>query len=136
MYLLDTNILSELVKKRPHPYLLRRLSSQPTQNLYTSTICIMELRYGSALRDDFKIFWEKLVDRIVSQIQIILVGLKEGLLAGDLLASLRKKGQVIGIEDILIAASALSRDFTLVSANVRHFSKVEELVCENWLTLS
>ena len=104
MYLLDTNILSELVKKRPNPYLLSRLSSQPTQNLYTSTICIMELRYGSALRDDFKIFWEELVDRIVSQIQVVPVGLKEGLLAGDLLASLRKKGQVIGLEDVLIAA--------------------------------
>ena len=133
MYLLDTNILSELLKKYPNPYLLSRLSSQPAQNLYTSIICIMELRYGSALRDDFKIFWEKLVDRVVSQIQVIPVGLKEGLHAGDLLASQRKKGQIIGLEDILIAASALSRNFILVTANTRHFQKVEGLVWENWL---
>ena len=93
----------------------------------------MELRYGSALRDDFQLFWEKLVDRVVSQIQVVPLGLKEGLLAGDLLASLRKKGQIIGLEDVLIAASALSRDFILVSANVRHFLKVDGLVCENWL---
>jgi tRNA(fMet)-specific endonuclease VapC len=133
VYLLDTNILSELVKKRPNPHLLSRLSAQPAQDLFTSIICIMELRYGSALRDDFQLFWEKLVDRVVSQIQVVPLGLKEGLLAGDLLASLRKKGQIIGLEDVLIAASALSRDFILVSANVRHFLKVDGLVCENWL---
>lgn len=136
MYLLDTNILSELVKKKPNGYLMARLSTLPVHTLYTSTICLMELRYGSALRDDFESFWTKIVEQIVSQIQIVPLGPKEGLIAGDLLARLRKKGQTIGLEDILISATAISHDLVLVSGNVRHFSKIEECVVENWLVLS
>ncbi len=136
MVLLDTNILSELIKKRPNPNLLSQLSSRPVHTLYTSMICLMELRYGSALRDDFDRFWAKIVENVVSQIQVIPLGPKEGLIAGDLLARLRKKGQTIGLEDILISATAISHDLVLVSGNTRHFSKIEELVMENWLVLS
>ena len=53
MYLLDTNILSELIKKRPNPKVLSQLRSKSSLTLYTSCICIMELRFGSALRDVF-----------------------------------------------------------------------------------
>ena len=60
MYLLDTNILSELVKKRPNPQVLSQLRSKSALTLFTSCICIMELRFGSALRDDFEVFWEKI----------------------------------------------------------------------------
>jgi tRNA(fMet)-specific endonuclease VapC len=133
MVLLDTNILSELVKKRPNPTFLSRLSSLPVRHLYTSMICLMELRYGAALREDFEGFWSKLVDQVLSQVQVLPLGPKEGLLAGDILARLRKKGQVIGLEDILISATALSHHLILVSANTRHFSKVEGLMVENWL---
>jgi tRNA(fMet)-specific endonuclease VapC len=136
MYLLDTNILSEVIKKRPNPNLLSQLSSRPVHTLYTSMICLMELRYGSALRDDFDRFWAKIVGNVISQIQVIPLGPKEGLIAGDLLARLRKKGQTIGLEDILISATAISHDLVLVSGNTRHFSKIEELVMENWLVLS
>ena len=136
MVLLDTNILSELIKKRPNPNLLSQLSSRPVHTLYTSMICLMELRYGSALRDDFDRFWAKIVENVISQIQVIPLGPKEGLIAGDLLARLRKKGQTIGLEDILISATAISHDLVLVSGNTRHFSKIEELVMENWLVLS
>ena len=52
---------------------------------------------------------------------------------GVLRASLEQKGQPIGGNDLLIAAQALSLGFTLVSANEREFSKIEDLPCENWL---
>jgi tRNA(fMet)-specific endonuclease VapC len=133
MYLLDTNILSELVKKQPNPNFLSRLSSLPISHLYISIICLIELRYGAALRKDFESFWSKLVDHVISQFQVLPLGPKEGVLAGDILARLRKKGQMIGLEDILISATALSHDLVLVSGNTKHFSKVEGLVIENWL---
>ncbi len=60
MYLLDTNILSELIKRKPNPSLLTRLGSEPAHTLLTSCICIMELRFGSALRKDFEKFWQKI----------------------------------------------------------------------------
>lgn len=133
MYLLDTNILSELIKRHPSPQLLSRLSSKPASTLFTSSICVMELRYGSALREDFEPFWQKVIQEIISRVNLVAVGEKEALAAGDILADLRKSGQIIGLEDVLIAASALTHQFSVVTGNVRHFTRVKGLQVENWL---
>ena len=106
MYLLDTNILSELIKRQPNPWLLSRLERESSYNLFTSCICIMELRFGSALRKDFEKFWQKITKEIISRVNVLPIGEFEALAAGDILANLRRTGQVIGMEDVLIAASA------------------------------
>ena len=133
MYLLDTNILSELIKKRPNPHLLSQLRSRPARSLFTSCICLMELRFGSALRKDAEAFWQRINEEIISRINIVPFGEKEALVAGDILADLRKAGQSMGIEDVLIAASAISNKFAVITANIRHFSKIRGLAVENWL---
>ncbi len=133
MYLLDTNILSELIKKHPNPHFLARLISVEAQALFTSCICVMELRLGSALRKDFEHFWQRIADEILSRVKILPLDLKEALTAGDLLASLQKTGQLIGIEDVLIAATALHHQCILVTANTRHFTRIGKLAVENWL---
>jgi tRNA(fMet)-specific endonuclease VapC len=46
---------------------------------------------------------------------------------------LRKKGERIGLEDVLIAASALANQYIVVTANIRHFSRIKDLKVENWL---
>jgi len=46
---------------------------------------------------------------------------------------LRKKGELIGLEDVLIAASALANQYIVVTANIRHFSRIKDLKVENWL---
>ncbi|MGA3116078.1 MAG: PIN domain-containing protein [Syntrophobacteraceae bacterium] len=132
-YVLDTNILSELLKKRPNPHLIARLRSKQPGALFTSCICVMELRFGAALRGDAEIFWEKITEEILSKVTILLIGSLEAVTAGDLLASFQKAGQIIGMEDILIASTALSQKCIMVTANTRHFSRVESLSVENWL---
>ena len=132
MYLLDTNILSELIKKRPNPKVLSQLRSKSSLTLFTSCICIMELRYGSALRNDFEVFWERINKEIISRVNILPIGENEALVSGDILADLRKTGQSIGMEDVLIAASALTNQCTIVTANTRHFSRIKALKVENW----
>jgi len=133
MYLLDTNILSELIRRKPNAHLLARLGAEPAHNLFTSCICIMELRFGSALREDFEKFWQKITKEIISRVNILPIGEKEGLVAGDILAGLRKTGQIIGLEDVLIAASAITNQNSVVTANTRHFSRITGLQVENWL---
>jgi len=91
---------------------------------------------GSALREDFNEFWEKIYKEIFSTVGIIPIGMDEALAAGDILANLRKTGQIIGIEDIFIAASAITHGFTVVTANVRHFSRIKGLLVENWLRVT
>ena len=133
MYLLDTNILSELVKKRPNPYLLSQLQSKPSHALLTSCICVMELRFGSMLREDFEVFWLKINKEIISRVKVIPLEENDALIAGDILADMRKTGQSIGIEDVLIAASAITSKCIMITANTRHFSRINNLIVENWL---
>jgi len=52
---------------------------------------------------------------------------------GKIRASLEKKGTPIGPMDMLIAACAKSRDLTLVSNNIKEFSRIENLSLENWI---
>jgi predicted nucleic acid-binding protein len=133
MYLLDTNILSELIRKRPNPHLLSQLGSKPSRALFTSCICVMELRFGSVLREDFEVFWLRISKEIISRVNIVPLGEKEALVAGDILADMRKTGQSIGIEDVLIAASAITNRCIMVTANIGHFSGIAGLIVENWL---
>lgn len=132
-YLLDTNILSELVKKRPNSYLIDRLRSKPPESLFTSCVCVMELRFGSTLRKDSEVFWDRITSEILSRVGILPIDFPEAVAAGDILSHLKNTGQLLGMEDVLIASTALSHHCVMVTANIRHFSRLETLKIENWL---
>jgi len=133
MYLLDTNILSELMKKRANPHFLKRLRSQSSQSLFTSSICVFELRFGSALRDDFNTFWPRIMDEIISRITVLPFGENDAHMAGDILARLQKTGRTVGIEDVFIAATTIINRCVLVTANIKHYSRIKDLKVENWI---
>ncbi len=133
MYLLDTNALSELIKRRPRPQFLQRLRQHPAQALFTSCICVMELRHGSSLRPDKEAFWDRLVREVLARFPILSLGTREALVAGDVLAHLSRRGEPISLEDLLIGSTALARGYTVVTANVGHFQRIPNLTVENWL---
>ena len=133
MYLLDTNIVSELVKKIPNKNLRDKLEKVPSASLYTASICIMELRYGALRREDGDALWSRIQESIISKLRVLAFGYKEALKAGEVLFALRSIGQPIGIEDILIGSIALSNDLVVVTANTKHFSRIPALSVENWL---
>ena len=80
-YLLDTDILSELLKERPNPHLIVHLRLKQPESLLTSCICVMELRFGAALRSDAEIFWERITEEILSKVTILPVAYRETLIA-------------------------------------------------------
>lgn len=133
MYLLDTNILSELVKKNPNKKLIDRLETVPSASLYTASICVMELRYGTLRMENGADLWAKIQNKIISRLQILNFTYKEALKAAEILYELVSVGRPIGIEDVMIASIALSNRFIVVSGNIRHFSRVPNLPVENWL---
>jgi tRNA(fMet)-specific endonuclease VapC len=133
MYLLDTNALSELIRRRPQPRFLDRLRQHPAGAFFTSSICVMELREGSSLRSDGESFWDRIRREVLSRFTILGFGIQEALLAGDLLAYLSRRGEPIGLEDALIGSTALARGYTVVTANVRHFRRIPNLRVEDWL---
>ena len=132
MYLLDTSILSELIKKNPNPCIIMRLRSKPVHSLFTSCVCVSELRFGSSLRADFEQFWSKMNEEIFSRINIVPLGQKEAVLAGDILAQLAGKVEKIGMDDILVAACALANQLTMVTPHVERYSGIKGLAVENW----
>ncbi len=133
MFLFDTNMLSEVLKKKPSALLMQRLSAVPADLQYTSCICVMELRYGSSRRKDRDDFWKKIAEEILSRVKVLDVTAETAIIAGDLAAKLSLQGSGISPEDLLIGATALQADLTLITANIRHFEKIEGLRIENWI---
>ncbi|MBM4338952.1 MAG: type II toxin-antitoxin system VapC family toxin [Deltaproteobacteria bacterium] len=133
MYLVDTNVLSELIKRNPNPKFISKLRTIPTDALFSASICIMELRYGAIKRGEPADLWAKIEQQILPKIRILPFSYKEAIKAGDVIHHLYTIGQPIGIEDIMIASIALSNGLTVVSANIKHFSRVLGLKTENWL---
>ena len=133
MYLLDTNIVSHLLRKKPPSNLIEKLRGQAPEALFTSCICIMELRHGATRLQDHGILWGRIERDILQLLEILPVGLDEALLAGDILAHLGAKGRPIDVEDVLIGATALLKGLTVVTNNIKHFRQIPNLKVEDWL---
>jgi len=133
VFLLDTNIISELIKKQPNPYLLERMEDVPDASLHTASVCAMELRFGALRVTNSEALWTKIQKRILSRIQILHFGYQEAMKAAELLAALYASGRPIGIEDTMIASTAISNGLIVVTANTEHFSRIPALPSENWL---
>lgn len=133
MYLIDTNILSELVKKIPNKNLIARLKDVPSASLYTASVCVMELRYGALRRGNPDDLWLRIQQRVISKVRILDFSYNEAMKAAEVLYELYSIGQPVGIEDVMIGSIALSRGLTVVTANIKHFSRIPNLQVENWL---
>jgi predicted nucleic acid-binding protein len=132
VYLLDTNILSEVLRRRPDPKVIARLRQVEPEETHASMITLFELRFGSMLRDDAGEFWRKIEAQIVPLVHWLDVDRSVASTAGDIAAKLQKLGTPIGVSDCLIAATALVHNLVLVSRNVRHFEKITDLLRETW----
>jgi len=72
---------------------------------------------------------------VLSGLQILPLAQEEAEQAGDLLAALESQGKPIGIEDVLIGATALVHGLTVATRNVKHFDRIEGLTVESWWEL-
>jgi tRNA(fMet)-specific endonuclease VapC len=129
-YLLDTNIVSDLVRN-PQGKVVKRLIEIGEKMVCTSIIVAAELRYGAV---------KKRSARLTAQLEIILGGLvvipfeaPAELAYADLRARLEAAGRPIGGNDMLIAAHAIALRQILVTDNEREFSRIDNLPLENWL---
>ena len=132
MFLVDTNVLSELTRPRPHLPVVRRLLSTDPAALHASEITRYELRFGAAIHERPKEVWAK-VEREILPLPVWLpVDERVAIATADLRAVLRRRGQSIEMPDALLAATATIYDLVLVTRNVRHFQNVTGLTVENW----
>ena len=131
MMLLDTNVLSEPLRDRPHPKVYRRLNIQ-AGNFAASIITLNELRFGAMLREHPLQLWSKIETTLVPLVRWISVDHAIALKAADLQAHLHRSGQMIEVNDCFIAATALVNDWVLVTRNTAHFKRMPGLQLENW----
>jgi tRNA(fMet)-specific endonuclease VapC len=131
-HLLDTNVLSELIRKHPEPSVLDRLQAAEGNKLATSVICVTELRYGAARHPEGDRLWQRIAAEVLPRVQVLPLDYEKAVRGGSLLADLATRGEPIGIEDVLIAATALELDLTVVTRNLRHFRRIEGLKAESW----
>jgi tRNA(fMet)-specific endonuclease VapC len=132
VYLLDTNILSHVIRRRPSTTLLGHLRGHAPDRLFTSCICVMELRHGAMRRTDRGALWSRIEREVLSRVDVLGLGTEEAMIAGNTMAQLSAQGQMIDVEDVLIGATALARNLTVVTNNVDHFRRIQGLRIEDW----
>jgi len=130
-YLLDTNIVIYVLKRRPKEVLA--MFNANASRMAISSITLSELFYGAekSLNTDKNL---EAVEEFVSHLDVLPYDAKASQHYGQIKATLEKKGQIIGENDIHIAAHATSHGLILVSNNVREFKRVPNLVLENWVS--
>lgn len=133
-YLLDTNIISEIVRQGGGSVVLGRITGIGEAKICTSPIVASELRYGAAKKGS-ELLSEK-VERALRNIDILPYAVGASHTYGTLRTSLERAGRVIGANDMLIAAHALSLGAILVTDNIAEFARIQGLRVENWLQVS
>ena len=129
-YLLDTNILSDLVR-RPQGRVAELIARVGESNVCTSVVVAAELRYGAAKSGSRRL--ARQLDRILAALPVLPLEIPADRHYASLRRKLEAQGLPIGPNDMLIAAQAIAADCTLVTANEREFSRVPGLKVENWL---
>ncbi len=133
MYLFDTDALSHVLKRAPSPAFLARLASVAPDEQHTSAITVGEMVYGAYRSDRRDQLLQALEERVLPNVRVLPFDERAAKTYGRLRAELEQAGTPLSEPDMRIAAIALTNELTLVTGNVRHFSRVPELAIEDWL---
>jgi tRNA(fMet)-specific endonuclease VapC len=130
-YLLDSNILSDLIRN-PQGRSAKRIAKIGEDQICTSIIVAAELRYGCAKSGSRRLI--EVVEELLSEIDILPFDVPADAAYGMIRTALEVSGQPIGGNDLLIAVHAQAIAATVVTANEGEFKRVRGLKVENWLT--
>lgn len=135
MILLDTNVLSELMRPQPNPGVLNWLDQQPEQQLFLPAIAKAEIETGIAILPD-----GRRKHALTLAATLLLDAFSERCLPLDcnttthyanILAHARKRGRPISVEDAQIAAIAITNKLTLATRNSADFAVLDQLPLVN-----
>lgn len=129
-YLLDTNIVSDLVRS-PQGVVAARLARTGESRVCTSVVVACELRFGAAKKGSARL--SEQLEQVLAVLPVLPLEEDASRRYGDIRQALEKSGTPIGPHDLLIAAHAMSLELTLVTDNTREFERVKGLKLQNWL---
>ena len=129
---LDTNVLSELVKPRPNASVSRMVLEAPFGSLFASEITRYELRRGALSHPRPDHLWARIQALILPIAIWIPVNAEVSERTAVIVAALERKGRPIGALDPFIAATALVLGCPVVTRNTRHFDAIDDLQVIDW----
>lgn len=132
-YLLDTNMVSDLAR-HPDGRVVRRIAAVGVERIGISIIVACELRFGVIKSGSQRL--ARHVNLVLEQVAILPLEPPVEEHYADIRNTLERAGTPIGPNDLLIAAHARALGLTLVTDNVRQYSRVPGLRVENWLAES
>ena len=130
-YMLDTDICIFITRKS-EPVLLERIESVPLEQQCISVVTLAELLYGVQVSSRKKAN-QQAVDLFARHVEVLDWTPGAAGHYAEIRADLRKKGQQVGANDLLIAAHARSLGAVIVTNNVKDFGRVKGLKLENWM---
>lgn len=134
IYLLDTNIISEVIKPKPNQRVLEKLEAY-TNYSAISSITWSEAWFGVNLMANGKkkeYISNYLIEKIQADFPIIGMDNHAAFILGDIRAKLQKQGIIKDVLDLQIASIAISNNMILVTRNTRDFEDIPTLMMENW----
>jgi tRNA(fMet)-specific endonuclease VapC len=130
LYLLDTNILTELIK-HPDGSVRKQIAEVGEENLCTSIVVACELRFGARKKNAPAL--TKRIEQLLQTIEVLPLAEDVDRTYAEVRTALEKKGRSIGANDLLIGAHALSERCVLVTHNGSEFAHIAGLKIEDWL---
>ena len=129
-YMLDTDTCS-YVMRRSHPLVLKRLQSQPVSDVCMSIVTKAELLYGVEVSPKHAQDAAALA-AFLPYVEALDLNEDAALHYANIRADLKKRGAMIGANDLFIAAHARALGLTLVTNNIAEFERVKGLTLQDW----
>jgi tRNA(fMet)-specific endonuclease VapC len=132
-FLLDTNVCIAIINGNPGVVRERvQKELRAGSEIQLSSIALFELWYGVSKSRDVSGNTRKLQSFLAGPVTVLAFDLEDAAAAGEIRADAERVGKPIGAYDILIAGQSLRRKCTLVTANVREFSRIPGLIWQDW----
>jgi hypothetical protein len=137
MIILDTNVISELMRAKPQRTVIDWLNHQPPESIWITSITLFESRFGLALmpkgrrRTALEKAFTQLVDEDLEN-RVLAFDNAAANAAAAIAAQRQKLGRPVDIRDTQIAGIVIARNATLATRNVRHFEDLSVPVIDPW----
>jgi len=137
MIVLDTNVISALMRKEPDKPVVSWLDAQPAASLWITSITVMEIRFGlqtmpkgrrqHALLKAFDLMLKNIIEGRIASFDT-----EAGIHAAELMAQRKRAGRPAEVRDTMIAGIVLANRATLATRNTRHFQDLPLSVISPW----
>jgi toxin FitB len=137
MIVLDTNVISALMRKEPEKPVVKWLDGQPAASVWITAITVMEIRFGlqtmpKGRRQDALIRAFELMLKSMIEGRIASFDAEAGIHAAELMAQRKRRGRPAEVRDTMIAGIVHANRATLATRNTQHFEDLPVTVINPW----